>query len=53
MKEGQKLWSREELILAMNLYCKLEFGRIHRNNPKVIELAKLIERLQIQFHLSL
>jgi putative restriction endonuclease len=44
MKEGQKLWSREELILAMNLYCKLEFGKIHRNNPKVIELAKLIGR---------
>lgn len=44
MKEGQKLWSREELILAMNLYCKLEFGKIHRNNPKVIELARLIGR---------
>lgn len=44
MKEGQKLWSREELILAMNLYCKLEFGKIHRNNPMVIELAKLIGR---------
>jgi len=44
MKEGQKLWSREELILAMNLYCKLEFGKIHRNNPKVIELSKLIGR---------
>ena len=44
MKEGQKLWSSEELILAMNLYCKLEFGKIHRNNPKVIDLAKLIGR---------
>lgn len=44
MKEGQKLWTREELILAINLYCKTPFGKIHRNNPKVIELAKLIGR---------
>lgn len=44
MKAGQKLWSREELILAINLYCKIPFGKIHRNNPKVIELANLIGR---------
>lgn len=44
MKEGQKLWTRDELILAINLYCKTPFGKIHRNNPKVIELAKLIGR---------
>jgi putative restriction endonuclease len=44
MKEGQKLWTREELILAINLYCKTPFGKIHRNNPKVIELAELIGR---------
>ncbi len=44
MKEGQKLWSRDELILAVNLYCKLPFGRLHRLNPEVIHLAKLIER---------
>jgi putative restriction endonuclease len=44
MKEGQKLWTRDELILAINLYCKTPFGKIHRNNPKVIELATLIGR---------
>jgi len=44
MKEGQKLWTREELILAINLYCKLPFGKIHRNNPDVIRLANLIGR---------
>jgi putative restriction endonuclease len=44
MKEGQKLWTREELILAVNLYCKLPFGRLHRLNPEIINLAKLIER---------
>ncbi|ASS50785.1 MAG: restriction endonuclease [Candidatus Fluviicola riflensis] len=44
MKEGQKLWTREELILAVNLYCKLPFGRLHRLNPEVIHLANLIGR---------
>lgn len=44
MKEGQKLWTREELILAVNLYCKLPFGRLHRLNPEVIHLASLIGR---------
>lgn len=44
MKEGQKLWTREELILAVNLYCKLPFGRLHNRNPEVINLANLIGR---------
>jgi len=44
MKEGQKLWTREELILAINLYCKIPFGRIHNRNPEVINLANLIGR---------
>jgi putative restriction endonuclease len=44
MKIGQKLWTREELILAINLYCKLPFGRLHRLNPEVIYLAGLIGR---------
>lgn len=44
MKEGQKLWTRNELILAVNLYCKLPFGRLHRFNPEVIHLANLIGR---------
>ncbi len=44
MKKGQKLWTREELLLAINLYCKLPFGRLHRSNPEVIHLANLIGR---------
>ena len=44
MKEGQKLWTRDELILAINLYCKLPFGRLHSRNPEVIALANLIGR---------
>jgi len=44
MKEGQKLWTREELILAVNLYCKLPFGKMHKGNSEIIKLAELIGR---------
>jgi len=44
MKEGQRLWNRDELILAVNLYCKLPFGKMHSRNPDIIELANFIGR---------
>ena len=44
MKQGQRLWTREKLILAINLYCKLPFGRLHHLNPEVTNLANLINR---------
>jgi len=44
MKKGQNLWTREELILAINLYCKIPFGRMHHGNPLIIEFANLIGR---------
>lgn len=37
-------WTRDELLLAMNLYCQLPFGRLHKSNPDVIALAKAIGR---------
>ncbi|MBI5565711.1 MAG: HNH endonuclease [Chloroflexi bacterium] len=37
-------WSRDELIVAFNLYCKTPFGRIHIHNPEIIALAKAIGR---------
>ncbi len=40
----QRLWTREELLLAFNLYCKIPFGQFHQHNPSVIELAGFIER---------
>lgn len=38
------LWTREELILAFNLYLKIEFGKTHARNSKIIELANTINR---------
>jgi putative restriction endonuclease len=37
-------WTRDQLLLAFNLYCRIPFGTIHRRNPKVIELAQQIGR---------
>jgi len=37
-------WTRQELIVAFNLYCKIPFGRIHIRNPLIIDLAKSIGR---------
>ncbi|MBN8219517.1 MAG: HNH endonuclease [Spirochaetes bacterium] len=44
MKEGQRAWTRDELILAINLYCKLPFGKLDQRTPEVKQLAKLIDR---------
>jgi putative restriction endonuclease len=38
------LWSREELILAFNLYLKLPFGKMHTRTPEVQELGILLGR---------
>ena len=44
MKELRKLWTRDELILALNLYLKLPFGKLHSGNPAIIHLAQIIGR---------
>lgn len=40
----RKLWNRQELMLAINLYCKTPFGRLHKGNPDIIRLAELLGR---------
>lgn len=37
-------WTREEHIIAFNLYSQIPFGTIHIRNPKIIELAQLLGR---------
>lgn len=39
-----KLWTDEEMILALDLYFKLPFGRLNKSTPEVIQLANLIGR---------
>ncbi len=42
--QENKLWSREELILALSVYFQLTFGRLNHTTPEVKELARLIGR---------
>ena len=37
-------WSREETLLALDLYCRIPFSKTKANNPVVIELANLLSR---------
>ncbi|MBQ8050422.1 MAG: HNH endonuclease [Bacteroidaceae bacterium] len=39
-----ELWTRDEMILVLNLYLKLPFGKMDRRNPDVIHLANIIGR---------
>lgn len=37
-------WTREQVLIALNLYCQLPFGKLHQSNPLIIEIAKLLGR---------
>lgn len=39
-----KRWSRDELIVAMNLYCKLPFGQLDHKIPIIIEVSQKLGR---------
>lgn len=41
---NKNLWTKEQLLLVFNLYCKISFGQFHKNNAEVIKLASLIAR---------
>ena len=37
-------WTREHFLIALNLYCKLPFGKLHRRNPLIAEIATKMGR---------
>lgn len=39
-----KSWTNDELMIAMNLYCKLPFGQLRHGNPLIIEVAQKLGR---------
>lgn len=41
---AQNNWTRDQLLVAFNLYCRIPFGRMHSRNPEIIELAGLMGR---------
>lgn len=46
MRQGKygENWSRDEMILALYLYCQIPFSKTKANNPEVIKLAKFLAR---------
>ena len=37
-------WTREHFLVALNLYCKLPFGQLDRNNPIIVDVAAKMGR---------
>lgn len=44
MDRKGKDWSRDELIIAFNLYCRTPFGKINKSNGDIIRVASSIGR---------
>lgn len=42
-RDGQS-WTREEHVIAFQVYNRIPFGSIHMRNPEIIELAALLGR---------
>ena len=40
----RSIWTREQLLVAFALYCRLPFGRLHSKNPEIVEVAAAIGR---------
>lgn len=39
-----RLWTSDELTIALFYYCRIPFGKLHRHNPEIIALAALLNR---------
>lgn len=37
-------WTKEQTIVALNLYCKIPFNRVTSTHPEIIKVAKVIRR---------
>lgn len=51
--EERRNWTKQELIIAFNLYCKLSFGQYHQSNKEIIELSKILHRTPSSVSLKL
>jgi len=39
-----KPWTRDDLLVAMHLYCQMPFGQFHSRNPTIIAIASRMGR---------
>jgi len=40
-------WHRDEIILALDLYSRMEPGKMNKSHPDIIELSEILNRLPI------
>lgn len=40
----RKKWRRDELLIALKLYCELPFGKFHSRNPEIQRYATILGR---------
>ena len=38
------LWTRDQLLIALRLYIRLPFGRLHGTNAEIVSVARSIGR---------
>lgn len=50
---ANRKWTREEIIVALNLYCKIPFKESRATHPLVIQYAKLIGRSAAAMNLKI
>jgi putative restriction endonuclease len=41
---AQDFWTREQTIVALNLYCKIPFNKVSSSHPDIIRIANIIGR---------
>jgi putative restriction endonuclease len=46
-------WTRDQRLIALNLYCKLPFGKLHKGNPIIKEVAAKMGRTPSSLALKL
>jgi len=44
MRKDDQRWTREQTIVAFNLYCKIPFNRVTSSHPEIIKIAEKIGR---------
>jgi hypothetical protein len=50
VKKRNAKWSRNELILALNLYFELDGHGVHKLNPIIIELSRILNQMSTSFN---
>jgi len=41
---ASRRWTRDEVLVAFNLYCRTPFGKLHARNPEIVRLASALNR---------